>query len=341
MKITQVVAGNFAGGMEKHVVELANSLSQKGTDILVIADPSFAPYLDSPVKFIAFNFQRNRYNPSLLLSLLSILKRNPCDIIHCHGNKASIIVSMLKPLLKSKLFTTVHNFKHKTYFLKNFNQIITVSNAIRRNLPKNLPITTIYNGIKPVQLASAADLNALKKSLDLNPSEFIWVCVGRLVKAKGFDQVIRAMREVRGSLLILGEGPERDVLEILIDQLQLQDRVKLLGHKKDAWRYIQCADHMIIPSNKEGFSYVFAEAMLAKTPIISADVPVANEILPQKLIYPVGDDLALANLMRTVQSVPYDFSEIFQQCQELFTLEKMAKMTFEAYQAHTTLYELS
>lgn len=88
--------------------------------------------------------------------------------------------------------------------------------------------------------------------------------IGRLSYEKGFDQLIRAFSkvEVRNiDLLIIGVGEERSNLLALVRQLELEDRVFLLGARKDVEHYYRAATLFVCPSRNEGYPNALVEAM--------------------------------------------------------------------------------
>ena len=68
----------------------------------------------------------------------------------------------------------------------------------------------------------------------------------------------------------------------------------LLGPRDPALDYIRAADLTVISSRNEGFSYAFAEALLEKTPVVSTNVPIPNEVLPQQYLCAVENVEAIA-----------------------------------------------
>jgi glycosyltransferase involved in cell wall biosynthesis len=97
---------------------------------------------------------------------------------------------------------------------------------------------------------------------------------GRLTPQKGVDYLIRAAKHIKGEVLILGDGPERDKLEKLIKDLKLTN-CHILGYMKPGEQvgfkaFYSRADVYVAPSTwKEPLGLVILEAMAAKTPVVS------------------------------------------------------------------------
>lgn len=97
------------------------------------------------------------------------------------------------------------------------------------------------------------------------------VSVGRLVYYKGFEHLVDAMRGVDGTLLIIGDGPLRRLLEERIRRHGLQDRVHLLGKVADTAPYYHAADLFVLASvaRSEAFGIVQLEAMACGRPVVN------------------------------------------------------------------------
>jgi glycosyltransferase involved in cell wall biosynthesis len=97
---------------------------------------------------------------------------------------------------------------------------------------------------------------------------------GRLTPQKGVDYLIRAAKNIKGEVLILGDGPERNRLEKLIRDLKLTN-CRILGYMKPGEQisfkaFYGRADVYVAPSTwKEPLGLVILEAMAAKTPVVS------------------------------------------------------------------------
>lgn len=126
--------------------------------------------------------------------------------------------------------------------------------------------------------------------------------VGRLTPQKDFPTLIRAYAEVRkrrpARLVILGEGPDRAALTILIAELGLESEVALLGFRENAAAYMSHSSVFALSSAWEGLPTVLIEALAAGARVVSTDCPSGpREILQNGrlgALVPVGDSAALA-----------------------------------------------
>lgn len=130
------------------------------------------------------------------------------------------------------------------------------------------------------------------------------LAVGRLVGYKGFEFLIRAMQEVDASLLLIGIGPLREPLRREIRDLNLSDRVHLLGHVDDPRPFYEAARIFVLPSvsRAESFGIVQLEAMASGVPVINthidSGVPEVSLHGVTGLTVPPHDPASLAQAMR-------------------------------------------
>lgn len=333
MKICQLLLSQGDGGLEKHVIELSTRLARLGHDVTLIADHSLVQRLPDTVKKSAIPTRLGRRNPFLLAIVLFKLRRINPDIVHAQANKAASVLRILKSLISAKTVGTLHNIKRDISAFNKLDCSIAVSEQLTAQL-QGQNINTIYNGI---------DLNPETiKAIDLtkfgvDSSKPTLFAVGRLVRAKGFDLLIKAVDGLAINLIIIGDGEQRSVLQTQIDKLHEATNCLLLGHRDDALSFIKAADAVVISSRREGFSYVLAEALLLQKNIIATDVPVANEVLPEKLIVPIAD---VAKLRQTISIQLANRKQWFEAMQPAFslaqqrmTLDMMAYNTIGVYQS--------
>ena len=103
--------------------------------------------------------------------------------------------------------------------------------------------------------------------------EFLFVTVGRLVARKAVDQLIGIMGHFKGKpvrLLIIGSGPQEQILREKASQLHITNQVQFMGHvsDEDKQKILKVSDAFISTSQHEGFGIVYLEAMSAGLPVI-------------------------------------------------------------------------
>ena len=131
------------------------------------------------------------------------------------------------------------------------------------------------------------------------------VCVGRLVRNKGVEYLITAMKCVvqqipNVKLYIIGVGPFRAKLEEIVESLGLKKNVTFLGFVSEEKKigYLQRATVLVLPSLREGWATPVIEANACGTPAIGADVTGVNTAIVEGVtgfVFPYGNVRELAN----------------------------------------------
>jgi glycosyltransferase involved in cell wall biosynthesis len=100
------------------------------------------------------------------------------------------------------------------------------------------------------------------------------LAVGRLVGYKGFEYLVAAMRRLDGTLLLIGDGPERERLAHLASEYGISQRVHMLSGIDDLASFYHAADVFVLPSvgRNEAFGLVQLEAMASGTPVVNTAV---------------------------------------------------------------------
>jgi glycosyltransferase involved in cell wall biosynthesis len=191
--------------------------------------------------------------------------------------------------------------------------LIAVSAALKQALvdlgaPED-KVTVLRNGVETGLFRPPADRAAPRAALGLAGPTLI--SVGGLIARKGHHRTIEAMRQLPGfTLLIAGEGPERDRLSGLIARLGLADRVRLLGPwpHRDLPALYGAADASVLASSREGWANVLLESMACGTPVVAADIWGNPEVVraPEAgLIYrPNTPDGIAEGVMRLFAALP-------------------------------------
>jgi glycosyltransferase involved in cell wall biosynthesis len=126
--------------------------------------------------------------------------------------------------------------------------------------------------------------------------------VGRLAFQKGFDVLLRAMRDVEAAtLVVVGDGEDREQLQALASGLGVADRTIWAGWSDDVRAHVRSFDVFVLPSRFEGFPLAVLEALLAEKPVVATDVGSVGEAVitgETGLLVPSDDPGALAVAIR-------------------------------------------
>ena len=274
MKIVQVIASFGDGGLEKHFVELCNGLTDLGHEVHAILPSGTKCSLNETVVQHPFEFSKGRFNLFQTIRLVRLINGISPDIVHTQAGKAASCIMFARRFLSAPTVATVHNQKKTTRPYMGAQAVISVSRKAQSFLPKHRSSHVVYNGVAVPDKNDAISLSEL-----FDTDRPIALSIGRLVEAKGFDLLIEAMEDTDQNLVIAGDGPDRESLNKQIDNLGLNDRIKLLGHVENASGLFHQANLCVISSRREGFSYVFAEALVSGIPVISTLVNDAEHIL--------------------------------------------------------------
>jgi len=329
-------AGGTWGGMERHTLDLAVAQAEAGQEVHLAADPSYAQRVPAEVEFHALDVGRSRHSPLLWWQCRRLLKSLQPDVVHSQGAKASALLSAQSGWLQRAgcfCVGTVHGTKssHKAY--ARLDAVIAVSAAIAAQL-KHPHVEVITNGVAP--RAPDPDILAECRQLRTHWSGELVLAIGRLVPVKGFDVLLQAWPGTFDAhLLILGDGPEREALQQLVNQRGLQQRVSFAGHSTAVTEWLHIADAMVISSHREGFPYVLIEALQAGCPVLSTAVSGVSEILPAEALTTPGSIEALQALLTahlgSLAELRDSQSNLFEQAQTNLTLAAMANRTLALY----------
>jgi len=110
-----------------------------------------------------------------------------------------------------------------------------------------------------------------REELGIPQDAKLLISVGELNKNKNHETIIKAIKELDVYYVIAGRGDLQDYLQNLIDELNLTDRVKLLGYRTDVAELYAAADIFVFPSYREGLGLAAIEGMAFGLPLIVAD----------------------------------------------------------------------
>lgn len=348
--ILHIITEPTGGGAERVVRELNKNLPNYGIDssTLFLMNPSKEKLLERE-ECLGLDKLRAPLNPIRLRKFL--LKYDPKKTI-LHGHLVDALYLLSIPFVADKfqkIYTehSTHNqrrnrpffFLLEQYVYSKYFRIICISNAVKENLSKwlKLPNTdsrihTIYNGSRLFH-RNYTPRNSV--------AELRFISVGSLKFVKGFDMAIRAFANIDGlnySYKIIGEGVERESLEKLISELNLESKIKLIGPIQDnIEEYYWNSDIQIIPSRWEGFGLVAIEGMSAGLPLIVSNVEGLREVagkVKSTMFFNPFEVNELSNAILEMSKLGQYYPEFFQNSVSMsnnFSIEEMVKNYSKMY----------
>lgn len=166
---------------------------------------------------------------------------------------------------------------------------------------------TIPNGVPDLYPVAQAARPAKRRSLSLDDNAFLIGIIGRLYPQKNVKLFIRALETLPSAMpwaaVILGDGPERDELELLARSAGLVDRIRFCGAQDDVVPWLGALDLLVHTAEFEGMPNALLEAMSAGVPVIASAVDGNRELITHEktgwLVAP-GDADEFAKTMQFV-----------------------------------------
>lgn len=187
--------------------------------------------------------------------------------------------------------------------------IRAVSERVRASLVMKLGIPDSRITVFPVEtditklLAAPRGTHLQKKYGNF---DFFLLCVCTLNAVKNVGMQIRALHDIvkkypKTALVLIGEGPERPVLNMLAEHLRVVQNVIFTGTQKNLLPYYTSTDMFVLTSHAEGWGRAVVEAMASGLAVVTTDVGLAGELLLNSkngVVIPTGNEKALTHAIK-------------------------------------------
>ncbi len=209
----------------------------------------------------------------LVAWVMARLLRKPL-VVYCHGEELTTWGC------GRKFRTMLWVYRHADANIANSEY--TLEEMVRLGMRRET-ISLIYPGVETERFRPGLPCEDLKQSIGLQAGQRLILSVGRLVRRKGFDQVIRSLPElvkqgIDAHYALIGIGEDWDYLIDLAQELGVSERLHLLGHvsPEDLPRWYNACDVFVMANREingdtEGFGMVFLEAAACGKPAIAGD----------------------------------------------------------------------
>jgi glycosyltransferase involved in cell wall biosynthesis len=365
LKILQISSAQSLGGGERHLADLALGLARRGHDLYVALRPN-SPLITELKQLPAGNVTqlslRNSLDAMSARQLSQLVRKRQIQIVHAHMARdyplAAYAVRMNRG---SKLIITRHvlfdlNRLHRIT-LSNATRIIAVSQAVASQLQANAiapseKIRIVLNGIDTARFQEARRNFTRSQFLDawsLPRGCFLIGTVGELTPLKGQEEFLRAAAQVVKQIptayfIVAGmdhsrRQEHRSRIKQLIEELDLANRVTLVGWLDDLAQLYCALDVFVSASHTESFGLALAEAMAAGTAVVATETAGARELIKPGetgLLVPIGDvDQLAARILDllTNENLRVRMGAAAQKiAAERFSIERMIDETEKIYQ---------
>jgi glycosyltransferase involved in cell wall biosynthesis len=279
-------------------------------------EPAAKIYEEEGMK--VFFLGKGKYSFGNIEGLINLIEKEKIDLLHLHGYSSANFGRLAAR--KKGIPNIIHEhaimkilphqyladfvLKHKT------DAAVAVSNAVKhfmihgRHIPSE-KIRVIWNGIhlSSFKKSDKRKIDKLRNELSISKNHFVLGTVTRFREEKGNEFLLKAIPKVierfpNSRFFIAGDGPLRDRLNELKDNLELNNHVTFLGFRNDVVDLMSLFDIVVIPSITEGFGLAMAEAMAIGKPIVATEVGGLLELGKDKqsaLFVPPANPEALAN----------------------------------------------
>ncbi len=318
MRILHISTPMIWRGGEQQLVYLFKGLEPYDLQQCILLPKGSALETDSREKgrpFAAFS-RKGPLNIMLAWELKRLVKSYTPDIVHVHDAHAHTAAFICELLFRIKVPMIVHrrvDFPVGKHFFSRWKfdhprvaRVIAVSDAIRRigseGVKQDGKWVTVHSGIDPERVKERKDPERIRHELGVSPGLPIIGNVAALADHKDHVTFLRTARSfldkgMKGIFVIIGEGPERSVVEAERESLGLKDQVHLLGFRSDALELMSGFDLFLMSSKTEGLGTSLLDALAASVPVVSTNAGGIPEVLTHEknaLLQDVGDHEALA-----------------------------------------------
>jgi glycosyltransferase involved in cell wall biosynthesis len=319
MKIFHVITTLERGGAENQLLILVTEQVRQGHSVTVFPlknklelKPNFSEIgavVDT--RFLDKNFVTQ-------LKIISLKKNFDFDVIHCHLPQAELLTAFTQ---QSKRIISRHfggqfypgRNKYLSRLLsrvatKNAKCVVAISTSVQQQLIENKEVSdprkiqVVEYGFRASDYMQGIETKELKTP---GSSEDLLIgTIARLSPEKDLATLIKAFAictnhfSFKGKIAIYGEGPERQKLTELIEELKLKDKVLLAGRTMSPASKMSKFDIFVLTSVFEGFGMVLLEAMACERPIVCSDISTTKEVLGDSgaaIFFEPGNEADLAD----------------------------------------------
>ena len=325
---TRVVTGT-GGGPEKTILNSPRYLNEYGIDCACLfmrppGDPGFATLerkaAAAGAEIIGID-DRGPFDWRVVRDCIRICRDRNVSIWHAHDYKSNALGLLVRRFHRMHLVTTAHGwvrftaktplyYKIDRFCMKRYEEVICVSQDLHDRCVENgVPVDRLHqidNAIVLDDYSTAQPTLLDKARFGFDSQRILVGAVGRLSEEKGYHHLINATAKLIHAghpigLVIAGEGHLRDPLQRQINDLELQDHIRLCGFLPDPRELYRAIDLFVLSSLREGLPNVVLEAMASQRAVVATNcngIPNLVQHQQNGLVVPIDNEAALYDAMQ-------------------------------------------
>jgi glycosyltransferase involved in cell wall biosynthesis len=319
-RVLQVVLSLNPGGTERLVVELARRLHAELPTAVCCLDSAgaWAAGLQADGIAVTALGRRPGFRPGLARGVARAARAHGATVVHAHQYSPFVYSALARAFHRGPpvVFTEHGRLsdagpsakrRRANRLLRRYAAgVFAVSKDVRAHILAegflDARVGVIYNGIDVGPLPDAATRAAARRDLGVSESDIVIGTIARLDPVKDLGALLAAASRLAETSLpcttvVIGDGDERPNLEAQAATLGITSRVRFLGHREDARRWLAGCDVYANSSASEGVSLTILEAMAAGLPIVATAVGGTPEVVTEDCgeLVPARDPEALAD----------------------------------------------
>ena len=307
-----VLGSHLPGGAESFFARLVQALTRAGQPTLAVirGDSPVVQALTSDVEQVRLPMLNN-YDVYSRWRLTRLVRSWRADIVQTYMSRASRLTRLpagshaVHVARLGGYYKIEGYYRHANAWVGNTRDICDY--LVAHQLPPQ-QVFHIGNFVPLPRSVSQAELSALRATLKLPGNAFVLFALGRLVAAKGFQDLLEAFARLGPTvdgrplvLVIAGDGAERDALAEATRSLGLAQRVRWVGWQNDPTPFYALGEVFVCPSRHEPLGNVILEAWQRRMPVVSTLNEGARQIAQDghnALLAPLADPAGLAEALQ-------------------------------------------
>jgi glycosyltransferase involved in cell wall biosynthesis len=317
MRIVHTESSLGWGGQEIRILSESQGMARRGHEVRLLCPAEARIFSEAP----NWGLQPEpvpiaRKNFAAFSALRKKLRERPCDVVSTHSSTDSWLSALALrslgrpyPMVRTRHISAPvpRNPLSRWLYTRATSRIVTAGEALKKELVERNGfaaerIDSVPTGIDTERFRPG-DKAAAREKLGLPKDKALIGIVATLRSWKGHRYLLEALPEEAG-LVIVGDGPQRPMLEAQVEKLKLRYKILFAGNQRDVVPWLQSFDVFALPSYaNEGVPQALLQAMLAGLPCVTTNIGSMAELAIHEqtaLVVPPQDVQALHSALQVL-----------------------------------------